>query len=137
MVKWLRLLPSLLIRWYVNMSRRGRPPGSKAVPEPIVEPTNALTVEYATLPVIENPTIEETEINMEPETQLIPTFNNDSVAYSVIRSGDVYQLIRFSFNRETLTSSKGEVVLENADRWEVQSLFDFHADESFLMKDDL
>lgn len=98
--------------------KRGRPP--KDQPEEIdYEMLNAL---------------EETKTQ---EEMVKDMFQVDSAAYSVVRNGDVFQLVRVGFNRESLTSSTAEVILESTDRWEVQAQFNVYTDNEFLMKDDL
>lgn len=106
------------------VNRRGlRPP----------EPETPAEVEYENITTVET-TNDEVPVVEIPQTH---EYLGNAVAFSVIRKGDVYQLIRVIFDQETLIPSVAEVMLENTDRWEVQGQYDVFSDEAFLMKEDL
>jgi hypothetical protein len=93
----------------MTANRRGRPPGSKS------EAVEA----------------DPRDGQAEPKAEL------NSVALSVVKNGDMWQLVKISFDPELLIAGKPEVVMEDTDRWEVQAQFDFECEETFLFSDDV
>ena len=85
-------------------------------------------------PVVQSET--DNEIHHESVAQKIEP-SLDSVALSVVRINDVYQLIKIPFNKRTLDVGVPEVVLTDTDRFEIQSQFDYHADLEYLLKEEL
>lgn len=63
--------------------------------------------------------------------------SHDQSAFSVVRVGGLYKLIRIPFSKTELKAGKPEIELESTDRWEVQSQFNYHCDQDFLDVEEL
>lgn len=118
-------------------NRRGRPPGSEQLLEKARElmglNTPETPVEYEVLDTGAEDLNPTEEVSSSPQISV----QLESVAFGVVRNGDVYQLVRIPFNLDTLQAGQGEVIAENTDRWEIQGQFNFEADEAFLLKESL
>ena len=115
-------------------NRRGLPPDSI---EPFLERQEA--------PVLKYEGIIEFSEELEPGVLVLESleapkeldFSHMQKSYSVVRNGDIYQLVQIIFDRESLSTFKGEVIFESTDRWETQAQFTFQTEEEFLLKDSL
>lgn len=112
--------------------RRGRPPGSKEPQQVEQVMDDSLSTEPGTIVVMDGTL----EFRDSSETLTnIPKL--DAVAFSVVRNGDLYQLVKIPFGVNSFSIGIPEVIFENTDRWEVQSQFVYETENAFLVVEDL
>lgn len=97
--------------------RRGRPPNVPSTEVQVLTPVNLDTL----------------DVHSEAPEQV----TYDTVAYSMVKHGKLYKLVRLQMNSETYQTGAAEEVFASTDRWETQNQFDYELESSFMMRDDL